>query len=344
MATATRPSIADSVLKKALLKEYGESIFHHSFKPTGYIPTGIPTLDYALGRPGYACGRVTVIRGDPSTGKSSLLHKAIAETQRLGGTAVLLETEDAIDLDRMAQLGVDIDKLSPLIFQPDTVETTLNLMSKVIEVVRQEAPDDLVLIGWDSVAATPTQREIDGEVGDASYGAHSRLISQAMRMLTRKISSHRICVIIVNQSKTKATTMPFQDPTTMIADRPLFFHATALLDVKRTGKEKAKGEDPTGINMGITVNKNKLAAPYRVADVDLSFTQGFDIPGSWLELGEKVGVLKKNGAWYTWNDQKFQARDWPNILMSTDVVDKIREVAFPPFEDTETHPVVLESV
>lgn len=309
-------SLTEEVIRRTLEKKFGDTL-EQTFTPTAYISTGIPTIDYALARPGIACGRVTVIKGNYATGKSSILHTMIADCQRKGGVAVLLETEDAIDLKRMSVLGVDVDKLKPLIFQPGCMEEAINLMGELIELVRDTDEDCPVLIGWDSIASTPTRREVEGEAGLATMGEHSRLIGGMFRKYTGILSKQRVALVLVNQTRSKVATMPmpFADNSTMIAEKPLMYHASVVLDVRRVGTIKEKGKDATGINLEVYVQKNKLGAPYRTGAVDLDFQQGFLLNDAWMDLGVETGVLKKNGAWLSYGETKFQAKDWGGLLL-----------------------------
>lgn len=321
----------NEIIKSALAKKYDDELFAHSFDPTDFISTGVPSIDYVLGRPGIACGRLTTVKGPMGSGKSALVHAMIAQCQRRGGTAVLLETENAVDLGRMSQLGVDVAALEPLIFQPSHVEEALNLIGDVILTVREQEPNGLVLVAWDSVAATPTKKEIEGESGDASMGMHARLLSQGLRKYTGLIAKHRIALVLVNQVREKIGGMPFADNSVMIADKPISYHSTTILDVRRTGTIKDKSAyDPTGISMEVRVQKQKLAPPYRKAEVRLDFgTGGFEVLAAWLDIAVQVEVVTKNGSWYVYGDQKFQAKTWEKVTQETDVLDRVRAAAFP---------------
>lgn len=313
-----------AIIRKTLKSQIvvGETI-----PPTDFISTGVPSVDHALGRPGIACGRLTVIRGAPSVGKSSLLYYLMAETQRRGGLAILFETELGIERERLEQFGIIWDDL--IVVQPDCVEETLNKIEKTVEAVRENDEDILCLIGWDSVAATPTRRELDEDNDTVSVGAHSRVIGRGLRKLTALIARHKIAFVIVNQFREKVGGMPFADNKTMLADNPLRFHASMIIDATQVGVIRtAKGTDPIGADIQFDISKNKLASPRRRVQVPFYYKTGFDIGQSWLDMAEKTAVVKKTGAWYTFPDGSKLQRSAAcmAILGDLDMQAKVRQV------------------
>jgi recombination protein RecA len=336
---ATAAGRVRDVVRQAVEKAVGDDVFDLTVEPTGYVSTGLPTVDYAIGRPGIPLGRLTVIRGEPATGKSSLLHAAIAAVQRVGGVAALLETEDALDFTRMRALGVDVDDL--VLLHPRCVEQALDAIGALIDTIRSAAVGVPVLIGWDSVAATPTRAELTAEAGAPTMGLHARLLSQALRKYTPRIAREQVALVIVNQTRHRMVSLPYADPTTMIAHLPLSFHATLIFDVRRVGVLRGGrgGGPPTGIEMEVRVAKNKLAPPLRTASVQLDFTRGFDIPRAWLDLALAVGVVERRGSWYRPTDggPPFQERAW-----ATDVLPRLRDaIAARAFSDTDLGPSAL---
>jgi recombination protein RecA len=266
------------------------------------IPTGSLTLDLALGIFGLPKGRIVEIYGPESSGKTTLAIHAIAECQRKGGIAAIVDAEHAFDRFYAESLGVDTDNL--LISQPDNGEQALEIAENLI---RSGAVDILVI---DSVAALVPRSEIEGEMGDSKMGLHARLMSQAMRKLTGTISKTGCCCIFINQLREKIGVM-FGNPETTTGGNALKFYASIRLDIRKSGAAlKDKEGNVVGNHVKVKVVKNKLAPPFREAEFDIIFGQGISKAGEIVDLGADNNVIGKSGAWYSYNGAKIaQGRD-----------------------------------
>ena len=266
------------------------------------IPTGSLTLDLALGIFGLPKGRIVEIYGPESSGKTTLAIHAIAECQRKGGIAAIVDAEHAFDRFYAESLGVDTDNL--LISQPDNGEQALEIAENLI---RSGAVDILVV---DSVAALVPRSEIEGEMGDSKMGLHARLMSQAMRKLTGTISKTGCCCIFINQLREKIGVM-FGNPETTTGGNALKFYASIRLDIRKSGAAlKDKEGNVVGNHVKVKVVKNKLAPPFREAEFDIIFGQGISKAGEIVDLGADNNVIGKSGAWYSYNGAKIaQGRD-----------------------------------
>ncbi|MSP77999.1 MAG: recombinase RecA [Dehalococcoidia bacterium] len=277
------------------------------------ISTGSLSLDIALGVGGVPRGRIIEIYGAESSGKSTLALQVVAQAQREGGTAAYLDVEHALDPAYAKKLGVDIDEL--LISQPDTAEQTLEVADYL---VRSGAVDVVVI---DSVAALVPKAELEGEMGDVHMGLQARLMSQALRKLTGSIARSRTVVIFINQLREKIGVM-FGNPETTSGGRALKFYASVRIDLRRTETIK-QGNDAVGARVKARVVKNKVAAPFRVAEFDIMFGHGISKSGDLLDLGTNFGILKKNGAFYSFGEVRLgQGRE-----ASRDYLEKHPEVA-----------------
>ena len=255
------------------------------------IPTGSLGLDVALGIGGLPRGRVVEIYGPESSGKTTLTLHAIAEAQKLGGTAGFIDAEHALDPIYARKLGVDIDEL--IISQPDTGEQALEILDTL---VRSNAFDILVV---DSVAALVPRAEIEGEMGDSHVGLQARLMSQSLRKLTGSISKSKTLVIFINQLRMKIGVM-YGNPETTTGGNALKFYASVRLDIRRTGQIKDRDE-VTGNTTRVKVVKNKCAAPFRQVEFDIMYGEGISRMGEIIDLGVKAGVIEKSGAWYSYD-------------------------------------------
>jgi len=264
------------------------------------IPTGAIGLDVALGTGGIPRGRVTEIFGPESSGKTTLALHVIAEAQRLGGIAAFIDAEHALDAPYSKKLGVNTDEL--LISQPDTGEQALEIAEVL---VRSNAVDVIVV---DSVAALVPRAELEGEMGDSLPGLQARLMSQALRKLTAAISKSGTAVIFINQLREKIGVM-FGNPETTPGGRALKFYASVRLDIRRTEAIKS-GQDSIGFRARVRVVKNKLAPPFRDAEVDIIYGDGISGEGSLLDLAVEQGLLEKSGTWYSYRGERIgQGRD-----------------------------------
>lgn len=287
------------------------------------IPSGSLALDAALGVGGFPRGRVIEVYGPESSGKTTVALHAIAQAQKVGGTAAFVDAEHAMDAGYAAKLGVNIDEL--LVSQPDSGEQALEIAEVL---VRSGAVDILVV---DSVAALVPRAELEGEMGDSHVGLQARLMSQALRKLTGIVSKSRTCLIFINQIREKIGVM-FGNPETTTGGRALKFYASVRLEVRRIGSLR-DGDENVGNRTKAKVVKNKLAPPFKEAEFDIVFGEGISREGELLDMAVQHRIVDKSGSWYSYGNERLgQGREncrqflKENPQTASELEQKLREV------------------
>ncbi|HEY2270210.1 MAG TPA: recombinase RecA [Streptosporangiaceae bacterium] len=312
MAANSRPSVEragdrDKALETALVqieRQFGKGsvmrLGEKGHQAVEVIPTGSISLDVALGIGGYPRGRVVEIYGPESSGKTTVALHAVANAQKAGGIAAFIDAEHALDPEYAKNLGVDTDAL--LVSQPDTGEQALEIMDMLI----RSGAIDIVVI--DSVAALVPRAEIEGEMGDSHVGLQARLMSQALRKITGALSHAQTTAVFINQLREKVGVM-FGSPETTTGGKALKFYSSVRLDVRRIETLK-DGTDAVGNRTRIKVVKNKMSPPFKVAEFDILYGVGISREGSLIDLGVEQGIVRKAGAWYTYEgDQLGQGKE-----------------------------------
>jgi recombination protein RecA len=314
----------DQILKRygeGSIMRLGETEYEHDA-----IPTGSLSLDLALGIGGIPRGRVTEIYGPESSGKTTIAQHIVAEAQRLGGTAAFIDMEHALDASYAAKCGVDVENL--LISQPDTGEQALEIAETL---VRSSAVDIVVI---DSVAALVPRSELEGDMGDAQMGVQARLMSQALRKLSGAIKQTNTAMIFTNQLRQKIGVM-FGNPETTTGGMALKFYSSVRLDVRRIQSIKA-GSEIIGSRTRVRVVKNKVAAPFRVAEFDIMYNEGISKVGDLLDLAVELDIINKRGSYYSYGETRLgqgreNSKDFlrENQNMAEQVELQIREAVMP---------------
>jgi len=290
------------------------------------ISTGSLGLGVALGIGGLPKGRVVEIYGPESSGKTTLTLQVIAECQKKGGTAAFIDAEHALDPSYAEKLGVNVDDL--LVSQPDTGEQALEIADML---VRSSAVDVVVI---DSVAALTPKAEIEGDMGDSHMGLHARLMSQALRKLTANIKRSNTLVIFINQIRMKIGVM-FGNPETTTGGNALKFYASVRLDIRRIGAIK-KADEVVGNETRVKIVKNKVAPPFKQAEFDILYNEGISREGEIIDMGGKMDIVEKSGAWYSYNGDRIgQGKDnvrnflKENPAIAEDIEARIRGAVLP---------------
>lgn len=304
---------ADSEKKKALdsvllhiKKQFGDGAVmtlgqHSSENTIDVIKTGAITLDHALGIGGVPRRRICEVYGPESSGKSTLALHIVANAQKSGGVAAYIDAEHALDPSYAAKIGVNINDL--LICQPDCGEEALNIAETL---ARSNAIDVIVV---DSVAALVPKSELEGEIGDSFMGLQARMMSQALRKLTATLSKSNTCAIFINQIREKIGVV-YGNPETTTGGRALKFYSSVRLDIRRIAGIKGADNNEVGNRVKVKVAKNKMAAPFQVAEFDILFNEGISQAGAILDLGAELNIVDKKGAWFSYKGQRLgQGRD-----------------------------------
>ncbi len=314
---------------KTIEKNYGKGsimkLGDHAQEKLEVISSGSIALDAALGVGGYPKGRIIEIYGPESSGNTTFALHAIAEAQKLGGYAAFIDAEHALDPVYAKNLGVDVDNL--ILSQPDDGEQALEIVEALI---RSNAIDIIVI---DSVAALVPKAEIEGDMGASHVGLQARLMSQAMRKLAGAISKSKAIAIFINQIREKVGVL-FGSPETTSGGRALKFYATIRLDIRRVDQIKV-GTEPVGNVTRIKVVKNKVAPPFKTADVDLIYGQGISHEGEILDMAVNMDIVEKSGAWFSYNGERLgQGRENVKELfrqkpeLAKEIEQKVREKLF----------------
>lgn len=289
-----------------------------------FISTGDARLDIAISnraKGGIACGRITELLGWEGAGKSLMAAHMMANVQREGGVAVLLDTENAVNQDFFNAIGLDFNKV--VYAQPETVEEIFEIIEKIIETYRQGNEENRkrkVIIVVDSVAAAPTKREIEANYDKAGYATDKAIIlSQAMRKITNMIGKNKITLVFCNQLRTKMDAMSFGEKWTTSGGKAIGFHASTRLKLNKLGKITS-GDEVIGIKVQVVVEKNRLGPPHRKVDIDLYFDRGIDSDTSMMKFLKDRGIVRASGAWYTYVDvngeeHKFQSKSFKKFCV-----------------------------
>jgi len=286
--------------------------------PKYYVSTQIPTLDLAIGRPGIPSGKVTLFYGSEGHGKSTVAYHLLAEAQKSGGIAVLLDTEFAYDPDRATRIGIDNSSL--ILVHPSTIEEAFEVIEKVIQSVREESTAPLVIV-WDSLAATPANTEVEKKdrFYDLQPGQQAKVLSSAMRKIIRQVAMNDVVLLLVNQVRENVGVL-YGPKEIMPGGRAIKFYASLIVRIRRDGFVEEDGKR-IGISCVAEVEKNKVSAPFREARFIIDFQKGVDIPHAYLLAAMSLGLVSRNGGWYAFDgdlkacsSRKFREDDWRELF------------------------------
>lgn len=321
----------------ALQKAAGKEYLLKEARPTLFIPTGIPTLDWVLGTPGIACGRTTIIRGAYSSGKSSLAYQIMAQAQAMGAMVALIETEYAVDRQWAERFGVDLDKV--VLRQPPTLQVGIQLIDAMLATMEKLGPEHPLLIVWDTISQTAVDAEVKTDGSTVQVASHSRILSAWMRRIPFRLQHLQTALLLVNQTRQHIpvgySPGGSRPTTTMIGETPLAYAASQMVLVEQGPKirpDEKHSSHPTGVVMNFTVEKNKLAPPFRRGKVELNFDGSFNLVDAWFRMGEELDLFVRTGSWYTYKGRdtegnekefKFQSTKFAGILAETDLIARI---------------------
>lgn len=293
----TENNVLDDAMKK-IESKFGKGVIRHTNDflewKDNVISTGSINLDNALTVGGLPKGRIIEIYGNESSGKTTIAMQTVAECQKAGGRVAYIDAENAVDINYIKRIGVDVDNL--LLAQPESGEQAFTIIDSLIKT------DQIDLIVVDSVAALIPQSELDGEVFEQNIGAHARLMSKGLRMVQNSISKHNVCVIFINQLREKVGIM-FGNPEVTTGGRALKFFSTIRLEVKKAELLK-EGNEAIGIKSKVTVVKNKVGVPLKTTFIDIFFGKGFDYRNELINFAIAYNIINKNGSWFSYADQK----------------------------------------
>lgn len=325
-----KESALDEALKE-IRKTYGEGsimkLGDRSNTNVDVIPSGSIAIDRALGIGGYPRGRIIEIFGPESSGKTTVALHAIAEVQKKGEKAAFIDAEHAIDPEYAKKLGVNIDEL--ILSQPDYGEQAMS----IVEILVKSEAVSLIVV--DSVAALVPQAELEGEMIDSQMGLQARMMSKALRKITGLLNKSSCTIIFINQLREKMQTMGYGSPETTPGGRALKFYSTVRLDVRRVGSMKGSNNDVFGNEVVVKVVKNKVAAPFKSANIQIIFGEGISKEAELLDMAVENDIIGKSGAWYDYNGERIaQGKDSARKYLKEhpvvyqDILDKIREKEF----------------
>jgi len=323
-------------------KDVAVSTFEEANSVPYWVSTQTPSIDKAIGHVGIPGGMITAITGRESHGKSALAAHILAEVQRMGGIAVIFDSEGAYDKKFVGKIGVNVSEL--IYFPVVTVEKTFDVIDGLIKRIRATDESIPVVIAWDSVSATPTDPEVNASAEDYHIGIHARRISQGLRKLQGNLLSQKIALVLVNQLKEKID-LAFGSGTTFMGEHPISFHAQLILEVRRMQIiRRDQDKEPLGIQCVATVQKNRLAPPFQKAQFRILFDRGIDKVDSLICAAEEFGLaIALGGGWYSFQNEKFSRKMTTSEAIFVKLLEVVnaRIVSGPPFTN-DTPPVVVE--